>query len=345
MNCRRPLETCLSEKKCLTTLAGDWDDDEPAQYLEPSQRRPRPVKAWEAHKPKRDKWEVLKSLVEPGDPALRRNSISLSPTLDATSEEQGWIVEHLSVFAANKTLDAVLRRVKGGKEANVYCCAAHPDTGLDLIAAKVYRARMLRNLRNDARYRIGRPVLTAGGQAVDARNWRLHKAIAKKTATGLQATQASWIEYEYQTLLRLYQAGVDVPKPLKHAENVILMEYVGDEIMPAPTLSHITLERDEAHELFQRLLRNIELMLANQVVHGDLSAYNVLYWAGEIAIIDFPQVVDPRQNNQAADIFQRDVERICQYFARYGVASQPGRLARDLWARFADASAPLPARG
>src|SRR6185369_15611025 len=125
----------------------------------------------------------------------------------------------------------------------------------------LYRARMSRNLRNDARSRLGRPVLAANGQAVTG-DRRLEKAIAKKSATGLEAAQASWLEYEYQTLLRLYQAGVDVPRPLRHAENVILMEYLGDEVMPAPTLSHITLERDEAHALFQRMLRNIELMLA-----------------------------------------------------------------------------------
>jgi RIO kinase 1 len=320
---------------------GEGDDGEAGQYVEPGRRRPRPVKAWHTHKRKVDHWEILSSLVEPGDPALARSTITLSPTLDATSEEQSWIVEHLNLFADSKTLTAVLRRVKGGKEANVYCCAAHPDTGLDLIAAKLYRARKWRNLRNDSRYRQGRPVLTAGGQAIDARDWRLHKAIAQKSAAGLEATQASWIEYEYQTMLRLVQAGVDVPRPLKHGQNVILMEYIGDEIMPAPTLSHITLERDEAHQLFQRMLRNIELMLAAQIVHGDLSAYNVLYWAGEIAIIDFPQVVDPRQNSEAGDIFRRDVERICQYFSRYGVSSQPARLARDLWARYAAAGAPV----
>ena len=321
--------------------AVEWEEDDTVEYVEPSQRRPRPTRPWHPHKPKRDKWSVLTSLVEPGDPALRRNTIALSSKLDATSGEQTWIVEHLTPFSASKTISTVLRRIKGGKEANVYCCAAHPDTGLDLIAAKLYRARMLRNLRNDSRYRQGRPLLDARGQTVDTRDWRLHKAIAQKSTVGLEVTQASWIEYEYQTLLRLHQAGVDVPRPINHGENVILMEYVGDEVMPAPTLSHIRLERDEAHELFQRMLRNIERMLAAHVVHGDLSAYNVLYWAGEIAIIDFPQVVDPRQNSEAADIFRRDVERICQYFERCGVESQPGRIARDLWARHAAKTIPV----
>mgnify|MGYP000925870685 CR=1 FL=1 len=54
----------------------------------------------------------------------------------------------------------VLHQVKGGKEATVYCCAAHPSTGVDLIAAKVYRPREFRQLRNDAQYRQGRRILS-----------------------------------------------------------------------------------------------------------------------------------------------------------------------------------------
>jgi len=282
------------------------------------------------HVPKVKRSEILAAIVERGQTA-RPNSLILSPTLDATSQESGWISEHLEVFAQTRTLTAVLRRVKGGKEANVYCCAAHPNSGLALIAAKLYRPRLLRNLRNDARYRQGRPILSGDGQAIGASNWRMHKAIAQKSNTGLAAIQTSWIEYEYQTMLRLHGAGVDVPRPLKHGENTILMEYIGDAVMPAPPLSHIALNPAEAPRLFGRMLDNIEAMLAAQVVHGDLSAYNVLYWQGRLSIIDFPQVVDPRTNPDAFAIFRRDVERICQYFERLGVDSQPGRLARDLW--------------
>jgi hypothetical protein len=32
-------------------------------------------------------------------------------------------------------------------------------------------------------------------------------------------------------------------------------------------------------------------------------------------------------------IFRRDVERLCQYFERYGVESDPLDLARELWTR------------
>ena len=73
-------------------------------------------------------------------------------------------------------------------------------------------------------------------------------------------------------------------------------------------------------------------MLANQIIHGDLSAYNILYWDGAIRLIDFPQVVAPNQNSSAYRIFQRDVERVCDYFTAQGMTSlKPLKIAEDLW--------------
>jgi RIO kinase 1 len=67
------------------------------------------------------------------------------------------------------------------------------------------------------------------------------------------------------------------------------------------------------------------------VIHGDLSAYNVLVWEGRITVIDLPQAVDPRKNRHAQALLERDVVRICDHFVRYGVRSSPDRIARDLW--------------
>ncbi|MGH2520961.1 MAG: RIO1 family regulatory kinase/ATPase [Anaerolineales bacterium] len=311
----------------------DFDtlDDEVA-YAEPGQRRSRPLSPYRAHKPKRNKWEVYASLEERPAPETGNSAaLFLSPGLNVTNEERAYLFEQLGPFHGGKLITGVLRRVKGGKEANVYCCAAHPSTGLELVAAKVYRPRQFRNLKNDSQYRQGRPVLNAEGQAISQRDWRAHKAIQHKSRFGLRATQTSWVAYEFQTLQRLYQAGVDVPQPLRNSQNALLMEYLGEVSLAAPTLHLISLPRDEAGPLFERLIRDVELMLANSCIHGDLSAYNVLYWEGEIKIIDFPQVVDPRANPDARAIFNRDVERLCQYFGRYGVRANAPALARDLW--------------
>ena len=76
---------------------------------------------------------------------------------------------------------------------------------------------------------------------------------------------------------------------------------------------------DEVGPLFNQLLDNLEICLDQDRVHGDLSAYNVLYWEGKLQIIDFPQAVDPLDNPDAFALFTRDLERIYAYFTQYGV--------------------------
>jgi RIO kinase 1 len=259
------------------------------------------------------------------------------PTFTGSRYEREWILHYLGSFYDDKQISDVLRRVKGGKEANVYCCEAHPDTGLDLIAAKVYRPRAFRQLRNDSRYRQGRELLDERGKVV--RDDGLLYAVRKKSAVGKEAEHTSWVGHEYQTLLRLYQAGADVPQPVSRGSSTILMEYLGEIDTPAPTLHSVSVPRAEAGLLFDRLLHNVELMLAQGVLHGDLSAFNVLYWEGEVTLIDFPQVVEARTNAEAFPIFHRDIARLCQYFARYGLQPDANQLAADLWQRY---ELPLP---
>jgi serine/threonine-protein kinase RIO1 len=45
-------------------------------------------------------------------------------------------------------------------------------------------------------------------------------------------------------------------------------------------------------------------------------------------------VVHPENNPNAWFIFQRDVRRICQYFAGQGVESDPRGLAEGMWLRY-----------
>ncbi|HSO13364.1 MAG TPA: RIO1 family regulatory kinase/ATPase, partial [Anaerolineales bacterium] len=141
----------------------------------------------------------------------------------------------------------------------------------------------------------------------------------------------SWIAYECKTLEKLYEAGADVPKPYAMLKNSIMMEYIGDEGNAAPTLNTVSLDRDEARQLFDRVIFNLNLLLQNERIHGDLSAYNILYWDGDIRLIDFPQVVHPEMNPSAWTIFLRDVTRVCQYFNSQGIKVNAHKLAADLW--------------
>src|SRR5207253_6407689 len=128
------------------------------------------------------------------------------------------------------------------------------------------------------------------------RGRRVALAMRKKTGFGQEVLHALWLSNEYETMRRLYDAGVSVPRPIALGENAMLMEYIGNEKWPAPALVQVRLPDEEVRPQYDKLMHDIELMLANERIHGDLSAHNILYWAGEAKIIDFPQAVNPFVN-------------------------------------------------
>ncbi|HZT96955.1 MAG TPA: RIO1 family regulatory kinase/ATPase [Chloroflexota bacterium] len=230
----------------------------------------------------------------------------------------------LTPFLDDGTIVEVLGELKSGKEGTVYCCRPHPTLGVDLVAAKVFRGREERTFRNQAGYREGRPIL----------NQRDARAYKKKTAWGRRVETGTWLRHEYEILDLLFGAGGSVPRPLASTSNVILMEFIGDEESAAPKLQETELQELEAIELFEKVIENIELFLSRNWIHADLSAYNILYWHGEISIIDFPQAVDARTNRNASMLLTRDIENVCRYFRKQGVESDPEAISRRLWRRY-----------
>lgn len=261
-----------------------------------------------------------------------QNASGFNPTLLASRRDAPWILSSLSPFYDQHLITDVLYEAHSGKEATVFCCEAHPSTGVEYLGAKIYRPRMFRSLRNDAVYRYSRVQRDEQGQAEHG-NSRRGSAATRKTERGRAAQVASWIEYEYLTQRLLYTHEANVPRPFAQVGNAVLMEYIGDVNEPAPRLSDVVLEQEEAQPLFDCILHNIELSLLHGRIHGDLSAYNVLYWQGAVTLIDFAQAVDPYHNSDVFSLLARDIERTCQYFARYGVKSEAHELARDLWIR------------
>jgi RIO kinase 1 len=317
-----------------------WQDDEDLlAYYEDKFNLPR---SQERHRPRPPKNAQQKAAELRAQVEAVADEAGLSAGFDTiytpTRFEAGWLHDSLRSFFEQDLITDVVARVQGGKEANVYRCKAHPSLEVEWLAAKVYRPRKFRNLRNDAMYREGRRILAEeNGQVkkVKATDDRILRAVDKKTSFGAQVQHTSWLMYEYSTLQMLHKAGAAVPKPLNANENAILMGYVGNAQRAASTLHETSLPAAEARPLFGETLRNIELMLQRGVIHGDLSAYNILYWEGEITLIDFPQVTDATVNRNAYKILSRDVQRICEYFARYGVARNEHQIADELWQRYA----------
>jgi RIO kinase 1 len=159
----------------------------------------------------------------------------------------------------------------------------------------------------------------------------MQRGIARKGHAGRELEMGLWIEHEWATLGWLHRNGVRVPRPIATGGAGILMAWVGDEREPAPQLRELRPEPADAQRIFDELLRQIRLMLNVNVIHADLSAYNVLVHDGEPWLIDLPQSVDPREHRDARDILARDIQRLSDAFARWGVRTYPDRAVRDLW--------------
>ena len=70
-----------------------------------------------------------------------------------------------------------------------------------------------------------------------------------------------------------------------------------------------------AGDLYRDLRNQTIRMLCSDVIHGDLSPYNILMaWNGP-NIIDFPQVVNAAANSRAEFFFKRDLENLRRFFA------------------------------
>jgi RIO kinase 1 len=228
----------------------------------------------------------------------------------------------LDSFYTEGLISDVISTIKSGKEAVVYCCRAGSAIDAELLAAKVYKPRSYRSFRNDAMYREGRVIL----------NRRDARAFAKRTEHGREIGSALWTNHEWEVLSTLFHAGADVPYPIAQSSSALLLEFIGSASEgAAPALKECDLSTSEACAVYERILRNVELWLSCNIVHADLSAYNVLYFSETPTIIDFPQAVDPRFNSNAYSLLLRDLENINRYFARYGIAENSSELADRLW--------------
>lgn len=313
----------------------DMDDryDTYASALDPIQtdrqaRRKRKSKV--VHVPKKAEEEIIEEIVDPM--GLESGFIT---TYNMTLYEEEFLLDSVRTFYERDLITDILAVVKGGKEANVYRCQAHESVGDPLVAVKVYRPRKFRNLRRDHVYRQGRMMKNADGKSIKEHDVRMLKAVDQRSSIGQQLSHTSWLMYEYSILEALYNAGADVPKPIANGNNALLMQYIGDAYESAPTLHEIRLHEDDVERLFERILYNVDLLLQLGFVHGDLSAYNILYWEGNITLIDFPQVVDINRNPDAYMILQRDLQRLCDYFARQGLERDATIIAQELWATYA----------
>ena len=128
----------------------------------------------------------------------------------------------------------------------------------------------------------------------------------------------SWVTKEFKNLTRLYDAGVNVPKPITSSNNVLLIEFIGDENgNPAQPVKNQPPQNPD--EFWNKLLVQLKLFVNEaKLVHGDLSNYNILNLNEEPIIIDVSQSV-VLDNPISKELLERDINTLVREYTKLGV--------------------------
>lgn len=105
------------------------------------------------------------------------------------------------------------------------------------------------------------------------------------------------------------------------------MEFIGQSGVPTPQLYTQRLSSVAAQDCFQQILTNIEIFWRAGYVHGDLSAYNILWDGQRATVIDFPQVVKLSQSATAPTKLLRDIDNVDSYFRNYDIPAYEQSLS------------------
>lgn len=216
---------------------------------------------------------------------------------------------YLSKFYNKGVLERLGFIIARGKEAEVYAAEAGNAEiikGAKYVIMKFYRVETS-SFMNMTDYIIGDPRFS-------------------KISKNKHAIINTWCKKEYGNLEIARLAGVNAPKPYMFNGTILAMEFIGsEEGVPAPHLKDTVLEAPEP--VLDSIIEQMRLLYKRELVHADLSEYNLLVKDNVPYMIDFGQAVVLKHPN-AMRFLRRDVENVVRYFSKhYGIE----RSAEDVF--------------
>lgn len=206
----------------------------------------------------------------------------------------------------NGTIKRLYGIMSAGKESRVYHGV---DPKGQELAVKIY-------LMVSAEFRKGMLIYIQGDPRF------------KHVKHGTRSLIYAWALKEYKNLQRAYESGVRVPKPITVRNNVLVMEFIGEEGVPAPLMKDALLKHPE--KIYRRLLEFVKTLYQEaKLVHGDLSEYNVMIWKDAPVIFDISQAV-PLEHPMASQFLYRDLNNLNHFFEKWSIKIKPLEEAYEM---------------
>jgi RIO kinase 1 len=204
-------------------------------------------------------------------------------------------LETLYKLANQGYIDILNGAISTGKEANVLKALKEENSKNTFIAVKIYRIatsdfkKMQYYIQGDPRFNI--------------------KSNNKRQLIN------NWVNKEFRNLSRAYDVKVSVPKPIVAINNVLLLEFIGDdEGFPAQTVKNQ--KPKDVDDFLEKLLFEMKKFIHDaNLIHGDLSTFNILNHNEYPVIIDVSQSV-VREHPIANELLERDIKNIFNEFKK-----------------------------
>lgn len=243
--------------------------------------------------------------------------LDVEPLCRGPEPRPGWVV------TSRAAVDTELGILKTGKEADAFLLERADETHAAVMVAKRYRSSEHRTFHRAAAYTEGRSVKRS----------RDERALKRKSTWGRVVASSEWAVSEWNALKRCWELGLPVPYPVQIDGTELLMEWITDDAgQSAPRLAQTRPDAALLASYFDQLREAMTVLARNGLVHGDLSAYNLLAAGDRLVVIDLPQMVDLAGNPGGPDFLLRDCTNVCAWFRSRGLAVDEHELFGGLMA-------------
>lgn len=208
----------------------------------------------------------------------------------------------------NQTLDSLGGCISTGKEACVYhawCGLPENESPCPELALKVFKTT-LNEFKNREQYING--------------DNRFKNHFGKQNPRKIIHI---WAEKEMRNLLRMKEADIPCPNVVTLKKHVLVMSFIGDNMIPAPKLKDVDLSFTDMTIVYEQTIDIMKnLYLKCKLVHADLNEYNLLWHDDKVWVIDVSQAVEIT-HPQAVEFLLRDCVNVTTFFEKRGVLQIP----------------------
>ncbi|XP_066539156.1 serine/threonine-protein kinase RIO3 isoform X2 [Hoplias malabaricus] len=129
-----------------------------------------------------------------------------------------------------------------------------------------------------------------------------------------------WAEKEMHNLTRMKKAGIPCPEVIVLKKHILVMSFIGRDQVPAPKLKEAMLSSEDIKKAYYQVVQMMQQLFKEcNLVHADLSEYNMLWHDGQVWLIDVSQSVEPTHPHGLEFLF-RDCRNVATFFQKAGVA-------------------------